>query len=374
MMTMHCFGTEDVRRQKPLSPRVLFTCLAIALTATFGLSLAAAQPALAAEETSAQPLASAQAEVSTMAAEDDDFGYQLGTWYYSNRTHQYCFQYDDGTWAVGWHVIGDENWAEIYHFDNAGWMTTGWQKIDGSWYYFHNSGALATGWQKVGGSWYYLDPDDAAMKTGWQLINGSWYYFNGSGAMQTGWQKIGASWYFLRSSGVMATGWQQVGANWYLFKSSGVMTTGWQQSGSDWYYLDGSGAMKTGWQKIGWSWYYLKGSGAMATGWQQIGSDWYHLQSNGVMSARTWIGDYFVYSSGVMAKNAWIGNYYVGADGKWIPDYGAQATTPTTVYWTDGGEVYHVTQNCTSLKNAKNIRSGTIAQSGKSRVCNVCGH
>ena len=394
MMTMRCFRTEEAHRHKPLSPRVLFTWVAIALTAAFGLSFATTQQALAVEEASAQPLATAQAEISTMAAEDDDFEYQLGTWYYSNRTHQYCFQYDDGTWAVGWHVIGDENWAEIYYFDNAGWMVTGWQRIEGAWYYFHNSGALATDWQKIGGTWYYLGPDDAAMKTGWQLINGSWYYFNGSGAMQVGWQKIGASWYFLRSSGVMATGWQQVGAKWYLFKSSGAMATGWQQSSSDWYYLDASGAMKTGWQKVGASWYYLKGSGAMATGWQkiggawyylkpsgamatgwqQIGNDWYHLQSSGVMSSRTWIGDYFVYSSGAMAKNTWIGGYYVGADGKWIPNYGSQTATPTTVYWTDGGKVYHLTQNCASLKNAKNIKSGTIAQSGKTRVCDVCSH
>lgn len=331
---MHCFGAEEAYRHKSLSARMFFACLAIALTATFSLSLATAQPALAAEETSAQPLSSAQAEVSALAAEDDDLDFQMGTWYYSYLTHKYWFEYDDGTYAIGWHVIGDEDWAEIYYFDNAGWMVTGWQKIGGSWYYFHNSGALAIGWQKVGGTWYYLDPNDATMKTGWQQIDGSWYYLNGSGAMQTGWQKIGASW----------------------------------------YYLKGSGAMATGWQRIGGAWYYLKPSGAMATGWQQIGSDWYHLQSNGVMSSNTWVGNYFVYSSGVMAKNAWVGNYYVGADGKWIPNYRPQTATPTTVYWTDGGEVYHLTQNCTSLKNAKNVISGTIAQSGKSRVCNVCGH
>ena len=141
MMTMHCFGTEEAYRHKSLSPWMLFACLAIVLTATFSLSLATAQPALAAEETSAQPLSSAQAEVSALAAEDDDLDFQMGTWYYSYLTHKYWFEYDDGTYAIGWHVIGDEDWAEIYYFDNAGWMVTGWQKIGGSWYYFHNSTA-----------------------------------------------------------------------------------------------------------------------------------------------------------------------------------------------------------------------------------------
>lgn len=43
-----------------------------------------------------------------------------------------------------------------------------------------------------------------------------------------------------------------------------------------------------------------------------------------------------------------------------------------TVYWVSGGEVYHSTPNCPTLKRSSNIYSGSIAQSGKSRACKVC--
>ena len=43
-----------------------------------------------------------------------------------------------------------------------------------------------------------------------------------------------------------------------------------------------------------------------------------------------------------------------------------------TVYWVSGGEVYHSTPNCSTLKRSTNIYSGSIAQSGKGRACKVC--
>ena len=43
-----------------------------------------------------------------------------------------------------------------------------------------------------------------------------------------------------------------------------------------------------------------------------------------------------------------------------------------TVYWVTNGEVYHSTPDCPSLSRSKNIHSGTIAQSGKSRPCKNC--
>ena len=42
-----------------------------------------------------------------------------------------------------------------------------------------------------------------------------------------------------------------------------------------------------------------------------------------------------------------------------------------TVYWTDGGECYHSTSDCSTLKRSKNISSGTVEQSGR-RPCKVC--
>lgn len=43
-----------------------------------------------------------------------------------------------------------------------------------------------------------------------------------------------------------------------------------------------------------------------------------------------------------------------------------------TVYWVKNGKVYHSTPNCSSLSRSKNIRSGTISQSGKPRGCKNC--
>lgn len=43
-----------------------------------------------------------------------------------------------------------------------------------------------------------------------------------------------------------------------------------------------------------------------------------------------------------------------------------------TVYWTDGGESYHKTPDCPTLKRSKNIRSGPKSSCPKSDPCNIC--
>ena len=48
-----------------------------------------------------------------------------------------------------------------------------------------------------------------------------------------------------------------------------------------------------------------------------------------------------------------------------------QSQSGTIVYWTSGGECYHSTYNCSTLKRSKNISSGSIEQSGR-RPCKVC--
>lgn len=159
---------------------------------------------------------------------------------------------------------------------------------------------------------------------------------------------------------------------WYAYNDGSCAKSGWASIGGSWYLFDNAGWMKTGWQKVGKSWYYLKASGAMATGWQQVGGKWYYLNGSGVMAASKWIGDYYVDGSGAMATNKWIGKYYVGADGKWDRSTGSGTTNSSTVYWVDSGKVYHTTKDCPSLSRSKNIHSGTVAQSGKSRACKNC--
>ena len=57
-------------------------------------------------------------------------------------------------------------------------------------------------------------------------------------------------------------------------------------------------------------------------------------------------------------------------------------TTPVTerqeqtVYWVEGGEVWHTTSSCPSLSRSKNILSGSLDDAiaaGKERVCKRCG-
>lgn len=308
-------------------------CCAV-FAAAFALAVAVAPPQMAYADNGAATgnLVEEGGIVAHDGGDALDYDIQSGYWVRSTNG-KWWFKYEDGTYAVGvlWIETGDS--YEPYYFDRSGWMVTGWYREAGKWFYSKSSGVLARGWQKVQGKWYYLNPADGAMQTGWQEIGGKWYRLNSSGAMQTGWQKIGG----------------------------------------EWYYLNGSGDMATGWKKLAGKWYYLKDSGAMATGWQQIESKWYHLDASGVMSSSRWVENYYVYGSGVMATNTWIGKYYVGSDGKWIPGYNANnAGNGSTVYWVDNGKVYHTSQNCTTLKQSDNIKSGTIAESGKDRACSVC--
>ena len=73
----------------------------------------------------------------------------------------------------------------------------------GKWYHFDESGYMQTGWTKADGKWYYMD-SSGAMKTGWLLDGETWYYLSNSGAMATGWVKVVDEWYYFYASGVMA--------------------------------------------------------------------------------------------------------------------------------------------------------------------------
>ena len=42
------------------------------------------------------------------------------------------------------------------------------------------------------------------------------------------------------------------------------------------------------------------------------------------------------------------------------------------VYWTPGGSVYHSSKSCPSLAKSENVKSGTVKESGKSRLCKKC--
>ena len=106
----------------------------------------------------------------------------------------------DGARQSGSWVKSGSRWW--YKHADGSYKTNGWEKINGVWYHFDNSGWMQTGWVKDG-SWYYLD-GSGAMKTGWLKDNGSWYYLDSSGAMKTGWMKVSGKWYYAYSSGALA--------------------------------------------------------------------------------------------------------------------------------------------------------------------------
>ena len=48
-----------------------------------------------------------------------------------------------------------------------------------------------------------------------------------------------------------------------------------------------------------------------------------------------------------------------------------------TVYWVNGGEVWHVKKTCSSLSHSKNILTGSVEEAisnGKTRQCSRCGN
>lgn len=76
-------------------------------------------------------------------------------WWYKNQ---------DGTYPKScWQQLSYNGTSEWYHFDEKGYMQTGWfTDEDGNIYYLHAVG----------------DGTRGRMVTGWNLIDGKWYYFN----------------------------------------------------------------------------------------------------------------------------------------------------------------------------------------------------
>ena len=72
------------------------------------------------------------------------------------------------------------------------------------WYHFDERGYMQTGWLKQNELYYYLNPDGAMVSNDWSLQDGKWYFFNADGVMQTGWINWKEKWYYLNPDGSMA--------------------------------------------------------------------------------------------------------------------------------------------------------------------------
>ena len=146
--------------------------------------------------------------------------HKVGTWKRNGRG--WWYRYEDGSYPSGESAVIDGN---VYRFDAAGYMRTGWVLDGGQWYYHAASGAQASGWLLSGVHWYYLSPQTGVMATGWVKVGTTWYYLSpANGAMATGWLKDGGHWYYLnRPSGAMATGWLRIWGTWYHFADNGQL-------------------------------------------------------------------------------------------------------------------------------------------------------
>ncbi len=227
-------------------------------------------------------------------------------------------------------------------------MQTGWVtwNADKTKSYFDGNGRALTGWQKLSGKWYYFRPESGKSVRWSQKIGGYWYYFNGASQMQTGWVTWNAdkSKSYFDGKGHALTGFQKIGGKTYYFNPSNGRSLRWgQRIGGSFYYFNSASQMHTGW--LTWTAdkkrSYFDPNGKALTGWQTLGGQRYSF-------------DPATYKTDGAAAQSVSGSKAV-------------------VYWVADGEVYHTTKDCVSLKRSTNIKSGTVAQSGKKRVCKNCG-
>ena len=83
-------------------------------------------------------------------------------WWYQNKDESYP--------AACWQLLTYNGTSEWYHFDEKGYMQTGWfTDTDGNRYYLHavsdgTRGRMYTGWNLIDGVWYYFNPTSDGTK------------------------------------------------------------------------------------------------------------------------------------------------------------------------------------------------------------------
>ena len=83
-------------------------------------------------------------------------------WWYQNKDGSYP--------AACWQLLTYNGTSEWYHFDEKGYMQTGWfTDTDGNRYYLHavsdgTRGRMYTGWNLIDGVWYYFNPTSDGTK------------------------------------------------------------------------------------------------------------------------------------------------------------------------------------------------------------------
>ena len=92
-----------------------------------------------------------------------------GTWIQDSTG--WWYQNKDGSYpAACWQLLTYNGTSDWYHFDEKGYMQTGWfTDTDGNRYYLHavsdgTRGRMYTGWNLIDGVWYYFNPTSDGTK------------------------------------------------------------------------------------------------------------------------------------------------------------------------------------------------------------------
>ncbi len=95
--------------------------------------------------------------------------YSAGTWIQDSTG--WWYQNKDGSYpAACWQLLTYNGTSDWYHFDEKGYMQTGWfTDTDGNRYYLHavsdgTRGRMYTGWNLIDGVWYYFNPTSDGTK------------------------------------------------------------------------------------------------------------------------------------------------------------------------------------------------------------------
>ena len=284
---------------------------------------------------------------------------------------------EDGSNVINkWKKI-DEKW---YHFDEKGYMQTGWYQEGSYYYYLKKSGVMAAdewvdndkyyidanghwvkGKTKEEGSWkedangrWYKNADGSYPKNQWKKIDEKWYHFDENGYVQTGWYIEGGVYYYLNEDGSMAVdewvenGKYYVDANGHWVKGKTKEEGSWKENSKGKWYQNADGSYPNNqWKKIDEKWYHFDENGYVQTGWYIEGGVYYYLNEDGSMAVDEWVenGKYYVDANGhwVKGKTKEEGSWKENSKGKWYQN--ADGSYPKNQWKKIDGEWYHFDAN-----------------------------
>lgn len=193
-----------------------------------------------------------------------------------------------------------------YRFNNKTYAKNGFYKIGSYWYHFDQKGYLSTGWFTVKNQKYYAAKTGSPGKkghlySGWHVFKGKMYYFSVQnkkgtfGKMFTGWKTFRKKTYYFGNDGVLRTGWRKINGKYFYFRPRGDRGT--------------KGSMVTGWYTIGGKKYYFRTTGKAGVRGARYKSEWrtiqgtrYYFTQDGVLSTEYMSQSKFIQTIGALAR------------------------------------------------------------------------